>query len=268
MKNNSKLLNAIIISSIFLFGSRVCVASPSSEKDWGEWLRAKSSYDSQKYEDALEVFKEHPKDDASYHYNLGTVYFKLGKFGASLAHLEKANRMHPHDSDIQHNLSLVRNRLTQLMGADKLDPASTLPEQIADRLSLDEIRTALGLLGMIAVILWIRNYLKTHSLKNAILSPTGLFALTGFIVAAGVYGIQRWADAYPPAICLQKEPIRSGPGEHYIELSQTEEGSKLRLLGPTAQDSSSVQNESETWHQVRYSGDGIGWVKSSCLLVL
>ena len=258
-------------------------AASSSGEDhpWDDWQEAKTNYDTQKFQEALKAFQEHPKNDASYHYNLGAVYYRLGKMGAALGHFEKANRMSPHDPDIQYNLSLVKNQLSRSIGAEKLDPASTWVEEISDRLSLDEVRTAIGLLGLILVLLWTKTYLSTQTLKTALLNPKSLLALAGFIVSSSVYGIQRWGDSCPPAILLQKQTIRSGPGDHFIELAQTDEGSKLRILGPSATTAGSPpagnvtgdptqqpEGGSEVWRQVRYSQEGIGWIRASSLLIL
>ncbi len=243
-----------------------CFAS-SDEGDWHEWKEAKTLYDEQKFESSLAAFLENPQENASYHYNLGAVYFRLKKLGASLAHFEKANRMHPHDADTQYNLSLVRNSLKQTLSSDQLDPASDWFELIADRLSLEEVRTALGLLGLITTLVWIRVYYKTRDFKKTILHPTALLALAGCIASASVYGLQRLTHSSPPAICIQRESIRSGPGEHYLELVQIEEGVKVRLLGPSMK-TTQPHSSDELWHQIRYSEEGIGWMKNSSILAL
>ncbi len=237
-----------------------------------EWQDTKALYDSGKYEEALQTLQKNPRSDFSYNYNLGTIYFRMGQLGSAVAYLEKANRNHPHDPDIQFNLSVAKSALGRSIGADHLDPSSNGFEQIADRISLDEVRAILGLLGMIVVLLWIRVYLNTRNIQMTFLQPAGLLVLLGFSMTFGIYAIQRYTADHPSAICLEKGMIRSGPGDNYIELAQTEAGSKLRLLGPSASD----QNHSnpiaskppEVWQQVRYSVDGIGWIKASHLLVL
>jgi Flp pilus assembly protein TadD len=129
---------------------------------WGSWEEAKTLFDSGKYEAALEVMQKHPSEEASFFYNLGTIYNKIGRVGTGVAYLEKANRLEPHDPAIQRNLQLARTELGRLIGHDRLDPASTWTERVADHVSLDEIRGTLGLLGTITLILWIRAYLKTR----------------------------------------------------------------------------------------------------------
>lgn len=259
----------ICVVSIANFFIHTSVADGSNP--WGDWQEAKAHYDSQRFEEALKAFQEHPQENAAYHYNLGAVYYRLNKSGASLAHLEKANRMLPRDPDIQYNLSLVRNTLNQSLGADKLDPASSWVEALSDKLVRDEVLTIVSLLGFITILLWIRAFLNTQDLKKTLLNRYALISMVGFWISTGVFFVQRWGESYPPAISLQKQPIRSGPGNQFLELAQTEAGSKLRILGPVsntiAENSQSTAENPESWRQVRFSRDGIGWVKTSTLLI-
>lgn len=249
---------------ILLLGNQT-LASPNDLKsgNWAEWKDAKSFYDVGKYEDALRALQQHPQESASYYYNLGTLFFQNGNLGQSVGYLEKANRLNPHDPDTQYHLSIARSALGRALGEDKVDPASSWLEGLADRISLEEVRTTLGLLAMIVILLWIRAYWATRNIKAALFKISGLLGILGFSITAGIYGIQRWANSCPPAISLERLSVRSGPGEHYLELSQIEAGAKLRLLGPAAQ-----AGQGETWKQVRFSQDGIGWAKAGSLLEL
>jgi Flp pilus assembly protein TadD len=256
----------IILSS----GSR-SYGSSSNLEHWSDWENAKNSYDAQKFQEALHELQKHPKNDANYFYDVGTIYYRIGKLGEAVAYLEKANRLRPHDPDIQHNITIVRSALGRSIGPEKVDPASSWTEQLADRISLDEVRATLGLVGILLVLVWIRVYLKSHCVRRLFLEPSSLIALLAFTITAGIYGIQRGSEANPPAIVLQKQVIRSGPGDHYLELSQVEEGSKVRLLGPSAKNTfrpHKSDEPEETWRQIRFSSDGIGWIRSSSLLTL
>src|SRR4051794_20660270 len=86
-------------------------ASPPGLDPWGEWKEANALYDSKKYDEALQNLQTHPRNDFSFYYNLGTIHLRLGHLGPALAYLEKANHLHPHDSEIQSNLALARSDL-------------------------------------------------------------------------------------------------------------------------------------------------------------
>ncbi|MGK5082228.1 SH3 domain-containing protein [Bdellovibrionota bacterium FG-1] len=232
--------------------------SPAPNGVWAEWQEAKTFYDSGNYDEALHSLRSHSAESAPYFYNLGTVFFQLKQPGSALAYLEKANRISPHDPQIQSNLQLAQATLGRLIGIDRLDPASSAVESMTDRVSINEVRGTLGMLGLLVALLWLRTYLRTRKLKEALLQPAGFIALLGFALTGGLYLAQRYAHAHPPTYVLEQVFVRSGPGDQFVQLSQLEAGVKLRRMGP----------EQEGWSQVRYSQDGIGWVRSSSLLLL
>lgn len=249
--------------SFFLFLLSVSFAAPP--ENWKEWQEAQTFFQSKKYKDALDELNKHPKENAAYYYNIGTIYFYLNQIGLSVAYLEKANTLQLHDADIQYNLSVSRLALEKQIGAAKVDPASSWTEQVADRISLDEVRATLGLMGIIVTLLWARAYSNTRSIRKAFLEPAGLLGLLGFALTVGIYGLQQWTAVSPPAVSLSRQTIRSGPGDHYLELGQLESGTKIRLLGPS---SAAQGNEKEIWRQVRFSEEGIGWVRATSILPL
>jgi hypothetical protein len=242
----------------------------------------KSAFDAGNFDEALRQLMANPSDDAPYYYNLGTTYLKLGKPGLALAYLEKANHLQPHDIGIQQNLQLSRTSLGQAIGTEKMDPASTWSENLADNLRIDEIRGAFGLVGFVVTLFWIRSYLKTRNLRNTLLKPAGLLGMIGLGIILCLYTVEQVGGLSPAAICLNKEPIRSGPGEKYVNVSVCDAGVKIRVLGPTqevaapvpsplpssAPSPASAEKPSVLWRQVRYSQEGIGWIPASSLLLL
>lgn len=215
------------------------------------------------WQEAIQVLEAHPNDrgeNPSYFYSFGTLHYQAGHFGLARAYLEKANRLLPHNTTIQHNLRLARKATSKIIGSERLDPASSWLESIADQIPLDELRGTLGLLALILTLIWTRVYWKSHSLRQTFFQPSGFFCALGFLVTVSLYGICRAAEQTPPLICLERQMVRSGPGDHYLEIHPVEVGTKLRLL-----DTSSL------WYQVRFSRDsagGVGWVRASSVLVL
>jgi hypothetical protein len=240
----------------------------------------KSAFDSGNFDEALRQLTANSSDDAPYYYNLGTTYLKLGKPGMALAYLEKANHLQPHDISIQQNLQISRTQVGQAIGTEKMDPASTWSENLADNLRIDE---SFGLVGFVVTLFWIRSYLKTRNLKSTLLKPAGLLGMVGLAIIACLYTVEHVAGMSPAAICLSKEPIRSGPGDKYVNVTVCDAGVKVRVLGPTEEVASAPNptpsaSPSEAsavsaapsvlWRQVRYSQEGIGWIPASSLLLL
>jgi tetratricopeptide (TPR) repeat protein len=282
------LFQRLVLLFLFLVAS-FCHADGSPH----DFDSVQEAFNSGKYEAALQQLLSHPAEDSTYYYNLGTTLLELNHVGVASAYLEKANRLNPHDVAIQQNLQLAHNALSRALGPEKLDPASSWGETLADNLRLDEIRGALGLVGFIIALFWIRSYWKTRRLRETLLQPAGWLGIGALAITACLYGLERVSAMSPVAVCLEKTTIRSGPGNTFVEVSQAEAGSKLRALGPVATAApstaapasvsspvpaaSSPSGSSEPsrgdsapplWRQVRYSTDGIGWVPASSVLLL
>lgn len=264
-------MDRLVLGSILLFtliSTNSAYGNASSQSDW-DHLR--SQYDAGRLNEALRTLQSRPGSDPHYFYNLGTIYLRLERPGTATAYLEKANRLRPHDPDIRNNLRIAQNSLSRVIGQDRLDPASSWLEDTADSLSLNEIRGTLGLFALILSLSWLRSYLKTRNIFRTLRQPAGVLGLLGFLITGGLYVAHRLADSRPPAICLERQSIKSGPGEDYLDLGRVEEGMKVRLLGPSAQGFPAegvTTAAGDTWYQVRYSRDGIGWLRGSKILSL
>lgn len=226
--------------------------------DPSPWARALELQKEKKFDAAIEELQKNPREDsAAYFYNLGTLYYQAGRLGTGLAYLEKANRLRLHDPDIQENLRIARKALKQDVGGS-LDPSSDWFHQISDRVSLDEVRGVVGLVGFVLIFFWTRSYRKFRSLRKTFSQPAGIMGLIGMTFVAALYLASLISADAPPAAFLRTETIRSGPGETYVELSRAEAGTRTRMTGVNDQD----------WSQIRYGDSGIGWVKSASLLPL
>src|SRR6185437_7970321 len=155
----------LILLALPTFADSSIATQLSGSKDFES---VQAAFSAGKYDEALRLLQAHPSEDAVYYYDLGTVYLKLNQIGPATAYLEKANHIQPHDTAIQQNLQLARNALSQTVGVDHLDPASSWTEDMADRLRLDEIRGAFGLVSFIIALFWIRSYLKTRRLRTTL----------------------------------------------------------------------------------------------------
>lgn len=252
-----------LITALLLWGTlpTPCQAASSSPA----WDKIHSLAAAGNIAEALELAKGREPKDATYHYNVGTLYFRLEKFGLAVAHLEKADRLRPHDPDIRVNLVLSRDSLGRALGGQtQLDPASSPVEMIADNVQIEEVRGTFGVFAFILILFWIRSYRKTRSLRITLLKPTGVLGILALLITASLYGIQRWSDTHPPVVLLEKQTLRSGPGENYLELARFEAGVKLRMTGESAQ-----AEDGGNWQQVRFSEEGdVAWVRESSLLLL
>lgn len=235
------------------------------------WQALRGPYDSGKYDEALHVLLgvQPPPSDASYYYNLGTVYFRLGQAGRAVAHLEKARRITADaggiNADIQHNLDIAKGSLGKTIGVERLDPGAGLFDIVVERAQSVEVRTLAGAIVLLCLLLALRGALATGSRgASSSIIPFAL-GLTGFLLISVTQYSPGLLGVHECAVALDRHSIRSGPGGHFPQLNLIEAGTRLRLLGASI---SNPQNPSETWHQVRYSSDGIGWVQAADLIFL
>jgi tetratricopeptide (TPR) repeat protein len=220
-----------------------------------------------KYREALELLKQKPAYDSTYFFNMGILYGKSNQPGLATAYLEKANRLNPHDPEIMANLKFARSQLQQQLAAQRsevtLDSASNDFERFADRIQSDEILGVIGLITVVVSLLWIRAYLKTRNIVKTFLKPSGWFGVFALVLAFAFYGVYKVGIINPPAVVLVTQPLRSGPGVTYPEITNIGAGVKIRMVG-----SAVTVNENELWQKVRYKSEQTAWLPLSSLLPL
>lgn len=205
------------------------------------------------------------RKDSRYYYNLGTLHMQLNEPGLARAYLELAKQLNTSDnqtqsSDLLNNLRMATKSLANTQGADRLDPASNSLEVLGERLNSEEAQGSLALAALIALTLCLRIYLKTRSLRATFCSPTGVAIALILTLVVSLVGTQKYASLNPPAFALEKQTVRSGPGEQFLELSQLEPGMRIRVTGHGG--------SNDSWAQIRYTPEKFGWVPSSSLLLL
>lgn len=214
-------------------------------------------YQSGNFEEALKALLAStiPKD-ANFYYNLGTTELRLGMNGKAVAHLEKASRMRGYDADAQHNLNAARTALGRVLGTERLDPASTWADLFSDRMASPEVQGACSLLAFVLLAFATRHYFRFKKAMKGSRETAFAWAAAGLLMLAATLGSATVSFGRPAAFTVERQQIRSGPGDHFLELSQVEAGVTLRLMGP----------QSEGWKQVRFSSDQIGWIKGAAIL--
>ena len=248
----------ILSLSLFPF-----TASHASTNDV-QWDEFRKSYDAGKYQEAIDQLQRQRAlagDEPGYFYNLGNAYYRQGNLGLAVAYFEKALKLSPHDSDFKHNLRLARTKLVEQVGENRVDPASTWLESVFDVVSIEEVRGVFGAMMLFTVFAWIRPYLRTRNILAALGHPAGLFCALAVIFSFSLLFLSKSDWVKPPAICIKKDVVRSGPGSSYVELAAVDAGVKLRLTGDAI-------HPSDDWSQVRYGPDLIGWIPSQSLLPL
>lgn len=238
----------------------------SASSELPGWIAAREHFSAGRFEEALLALQKSPSDDFSYFYNLGTIYFKMGRSGLAVAYLEKANRLQSHDFEVVHNLELARKKLILEMGSPQaIDPASYWMERLTDNINADELRGLFGLTSLLFGLLFFRSYWKTRSLSGTFKQPVSWICITALATVFIIFISFKVAENHPPAIFIDSVTYKSGPGDSYLDLGESAPGVKVRVLGSTAPSGSSG---APIWYQVRYKQNSIAWVPEGSLLLL
>jgi hypothetical protein len=234
------------------------VASSAFAADWGAWQDVKLLAEQGKTEEAILTLRSHPQESSAYFFNLGTLLLTANRTGEALANLEKANRLRPHDPEIQSHLRIAKETLKSVLGAEKQDPASSGLETLADQIPRDEGNGAIGLIALIIGGLWARAYSRHRNWVRTVTQTSGGLSLVGLALIAALYALLQVGRANPPAILVERQAVKSGPGDQFAQMSQLEAGVKVRVTGV----------EDQGWSQVRHEKDTFGWIRTSSLLLL
>ena len=185
------------------------------------------------------------------YYNLGNAYFKNNQIAPAILNYERAARINPADTDLQHNLAMAKSRTV-----DKVDMLA-VPEFVtgyksfvnatpADRWGAYSIAAFLLMLIAIATFLYFsKKWIKQVTLGSGILMA--LLAIIFFI-----FGWQQstWLNSRKEAIIFQPSiTVTSTPDSTGEELFVLHEGTKVRIV-----------ERFRNWVRIRIGDGNTGWV--------
>ena len=220
--------------------------------------QANAAFQKKEYQKALDGYeKVHAQghQSAALEYNLGMTWYHLGNRGKAMLHLERAALIAPQDSDILHNLELLRREVNPDM--------EVLPDFFLARIWLQAQNlagptsmAAIGLLfwwaGMAALVLWLKG--KSRQQKKAgfaIGIALTLASLLPFALAGSRAAHQLNSHS---AIVLEQAPLRSGPDQAGTEIAALPQGTRVQLKAFL-----------EGWWQVELANGETGWLETKVL---
>jgi len=178
------------------------------------------------YSEVITSLLSHSQDIQSglYHYNLGTLYAKMGKMGIARFHFERALGQGNVSAMVMNNLSAVKESLTQ----SALQKPEGLSYQTLFSIGEmpDQIFLTFGLIVAIISIFVCRFRILKYW-KHLL-----VVGLLGFIPYVTISLVKEDVNF---AICLERSNILEGPSEIYKVNDELPEGIKV-LLGDTKGD--------------------------------
>ncbi len=221
------------------------------------WNRGNTAYANGNYIEAermYDVILCRGAHSAELYYNLGNVHYKRGEEGLALLFYYRAQRLAPSDSDIRHNIEVVRAatkdniehmpRLFVVEWSEWIGSQLSCMEWSVLSLVLLFVALALFLLYLLAEALPIRRIGLTSSLVVALL----------FIVATR-YALYQRAEILDPSeavVMSQSISVTSSPSKGSTELFIIHEGTKVEVL-----------TKHDAWSEIKIDDGKRGWVESN-----
>lgn len=189
-------------------------------------------------------------------YNLGNVYYKLGKIPAAILNYERARRLAPNDEDIAHNLRLARLRIV-----DRIEPLPQLFviewwEAFVDINSADGWAVgatvflwAAALCGMALLSARSSLFRRITVLLASLFVAACLLCFAAMAQRASEETSREGAIVFAPSVS-----VKSAPDMQSTDLFALHEGVTVQVLDSVG-----------TWKKIRLADGKIGWLPGTSL---
>jgi len=249
-----KVIKYIIFSFLF-FIPVMAHADLSNLKIYDE---AKEAYFNKKYNVAEKKFSallKYEPQNGYLHYNLGNVYFKMGKLGKAIQQYEKAKLTIPRDMDLKLNLVYARTKLVDEVTVSFSDYLNQTFYFWSSSLDLSDFRLLLVIYSFtfwgFCLFLFLRKK-RLITTKMVIAFLLLAYVSCGYWIksdleAPGIYGVVIKPEVDVKASYLDQDK----------PLFLLHEGSKVRIIDK--------QNfgEDQKWYRIALPEGQKGWVPAS-----
>lgn len=186
--------------------------------------QSKSTFDElylkKDYKGAAQYLLDNKKQFESgiFHYNLGTVYSKMGDQATARFHLEKAIAEGYINSSSLNNLTFVKSQLQ----VDDLSTSTSLPDQVVSTMTSIPMAGYFSMTLFLALIFTLMIRLKKIQ-KKWIMVVVMLLSLTPVLVS------NFYVKNINYAVVLKEVPLYEGPSKIFSEKGKVRAGSKVVL---------------------------------------
>ncbi|MDO9183924.1 MAG: tetratricopeptide repeat protein [Bacteriovorax sp.] len=178
-----------------------------------------------------------------FHYNLGTVYSKMGDFPAARFHLEKAIKEGYINSASLNNLTFVKSQLQ----VDDISTSVNLPDQFMNN-ALSIPPSAYVSFSLIFLLFGLILMKSKKLIKKSSIVFLSLLILTPIVFS------QFYLDKINYAVAFKDIPAYEGPSKIFTEKGKVRAGSKI-ILG----------EYKDGWFYVKFPISLAGWINKDQL---
>jgi tetratricopeptide (TPR) repeat protein len=219
-------------------------------------IKGNKAYSAGMFSQAISCYQDVIKKgsaSAELYYNLGNAYFKSNDMPSAILYYEKAKKLRPNDSDINFNLSVANNKIT-----DKIEEVPQLfikrwYTTVFNLFSLDTLALT-SLIGFMLFFILMSIFLFSRPLlirKISFWCAAGmlLISISAFVIAQRKHHAlseQKEAIVFTPAVT-----VKSSPDANSVDLFVVHEGAKVTILDSLG-----------AWQEIRIGNGSEGWIKS------
>jgi len=220
---------------------------------------ANKAYYGGHYENAVSIYEKVSQAGFAspiLYYNLGNAYYKLGNMPMAILYYEKAHKLAPADSDIEHNIRLANTRIV-----DKIDPVPVLFyirwwNNALNILSPDKFaKVSLALLSVFWILLTAYFLARRRSLRVTAFNFALIFLIAS--IFGMVLAYESHHDALNPDEAIVMEPsagVKSSPDEKSVDLFVIHEGTKVNVMDRIGD-----------WKEIKIANGNSGWIQTKAI---
>ena len=216
---------------------------------------ANQQYSQGHYQKAIEHYQRvlaKGKEAPGVYYNLGNAYYKSNQLAPAILNYERARLRDPNNDDIQYNLELARQQIT--------DRIERIPDffitrwirQFINLLSSDQW-ARISMFTFLAFLVLFSLYLYTR--RIGIKKSSFWISILAIILSASsfVFSMQQKKDILNSGEAIvfkSKVVVRSSPARSGTELFVIHEGTKVY-----------IEDQVSGWYEIRLADGSQGWLK-------
>jgi len=253
-----KFRNSYIAGILLLFCWMLNpIKTLASNGDYISLDSANTAYNKANYAKAITFYQKFLNggiESAQAYYNMGNCYFRTNEFGKAILYYEKAEKLTPGDADIQFNLQLANQKITDKVSSDA--PIFIYSDWKKFENKYTEKQWAFICIGLLclSLLLFVFYLISSHILIRQISFWSGfvviIFALFTFYIANQQYQL---LNSHDTAIVMASTvTVNGAPEEKATQLFVLHEGTKVWI----------VKTEGE-WTEIKLANGNQGWLISS-----
>lgn len=240
---------------------------------------ADSAYMHQNYQEAASLYEEALVQEGispGLLYNLGNIYYKLGKEGEAMVCYERARKLEPRNSEINQNLAFLSSKVLEankgsLKGREgNVEPDhETFIDGIYRLIAIDMKSNGWAVFAVMAFFLFLGAVAMYVFTPNVLARKTGFFSGITFLAFTVIFIIFAFLGAHhynsEEEVVLMDfttELLTQPQDEAPAATSPLHKGTKLKII------ETKKGADGTEWIKVRLNSDNSGWLKKQQIEII